>query len=226
MNEILQNLIQADEHLLLFLNGLHHTLGDFFMYVFTGKFTWVPLYAALLFVLLKSCEWKMALCCILTVALAITFADQICATAIRPFVGRLRPSNLDNPISEWVHIVNNRRGGAYGFPSCHGSNSFALAFIVAYLFRNRWLTLFFVGWATINSYSRIYLGLHYPGDILVGAILGGIGSTLIYYLFRLATKQKKIELKNPQYIIYTGLLTMVGIFGYALVMTLRQGTPA
>ena len=75
-------------------------------------------------------------------SLTITFADQACATWIRPYVERMRPSNLNNPISEMVHIVNNHRGGRYGFPSCHAANTFGLAFFLFFLFRKRWLTLF------------------------------------------------------------------------------------
>ncbi len=218
--DLLQTLAQADEQLLLFLNGFHNTFGDYFMFTFTGKFIWIPMYAALLFVLLKSTNWKIALGCVLAVGLTIVFADQVCASIIRPVVARLRPSNLNNPVSELIHIVNGKRGGAYGFPSCHASNSFGLAFIVIYLFRHRWLTLFILFWATLNAYSRTYLGLHYPGDLLVGALVGLLGATVIYFLFCKITKKQKVELKHPQYIIYTGLLTMTGIAGYALFMIL------
>ncbi|MCQ4908360.1 phosphatase PAP2 family protein, partial [Phascolarctobacterium faecium] len=80
--------------------------------------------------------------------------DQTGATLIRPYVERLRPSNLENPISDMVHIVNGRRGGRYGIPSCHAANTFGLAFFVWFLFRKRWLTVFMMGWALLTCYSR------------------------------------------------------------------------
>ncbi len=216
----LHTLAKADEQLLLFLNGFHNTFGDHFMFTFTGKFIWVLMYASLLFVLLKSVEWKIALACVVVIALTIVFADQICASVIRPVVARMRPSNPDNPISDLVHIVNGKRGGRYGFPSCHSSNSFGLAFIVIYLFRHRWLTVFILLWATVNSYSRIYLGVHYPGDLLAGVLVGFLGATLAYCLFRIIAKKQKVTLKHPEYVIYTGLLTVAGILCYATIMTL------
>ena len=118
-NDMIQLLVNTDQNLLLYLNGFHNAFGDYFMSTFTGKWIWVPMYASILYVLLKNFNWKITLCCLTAIALTILFADQVCASLIRPAVERLRPSNPANPISDLVHIVNNYRGGRYGFPSCH-----------------------------------------------------------------------------------------------------------
>lgn len=88
---------------------------DYFMSAYSGKWVWIPMYAAIWYVMLRNFHWKVTLFCMIGLALTITFADQACATWIRPYVERMRPSNLNNPISEMVHIVNNHRGGRYGF---------------------------------------------------------------------------------------------------------------
>lgn len=161
-----------DTQVFLALNGLHAPYFDAFMKLFTGKWIWVPMYAAVLFAVVRNYRWRQTLAVLVCVALAITIADQVCATLIRPEVCRLRPSNPENPLSEMVHIVGGYRGGSYGFPSCHAANSFALASFLILLFANRKLSLFIFAWAVLNSYSRVYLGVHYPGDLLVGAIIG------------------------------------------------------
>lgn len=161
-----------DTQVFLALNGLHAPYFDVFMKLFTGKWIWVPMYAAVLFAVVRNYRWRQTLAVLVCVALAITIADQVCATLIRPEVCRLRPSNPENPLSEMVHIVGGYRGGSYGFPSCHAANSFALASFLILLFANRKLSLFIFAWAVLNSYSRLYLGVHYPGDLLVGAIIG------------------------------------------------------
>lgn len=161
-----------DTQVFLALNGLHAPYFDAFMKLFTGKWIWVPMYAAVLFAVVRNYRWRQTLAVLVCVALAITIADQVCATLIRPEVCRLRPSNPENPLSEMVHIVGGYRGGSYGFPSCHAANSFALASFLTLLFANRKLSLFIFAWAVLNSYSRVYLGVHYPGDLLVGAIIG------------------------------------------------------
>lgn len=104
-----------DTQVFLALNGLHAPYFDVFMKLFTGKWIWVPMYAAVLFAVVRNYRWRQTLAVLVCVALAITIADQVCATLIRPEVCRLRPSNPANPLSEMVHIVGGYRGGSYGF---------------------------------------------------------------------------------------------------------------
>ena len=185
----IQPIVETDQSVFLFLNSFHNTFWDYFMMTFTGKWIWVPMYASILYVLLRNYDWKVSLFCVIAIALTITFADQVCATLIRPYVERPRPANELSPIADLVHIVNGRRGGRFGFPSCHASNSFGLAFFLVLLFRKRPLSWFICIWAALNCYTRIYLGLHYPGDLIVGTIVGGCGAWLMYYLLTRVTKQ-------------------------------------
>ena len=200
-NDMIQLLVNTDQNLLLYLNGFHNAFGDYFMSTFTGKWIWVPMYASILYVLLKNFNWKITLCCLTAIALTILFADQVCA------------------ISDLVHIVNNYRGGRYGFPSCHASNSFGLAFFLVFLFRKRWLSLFILLWATLNCYTRIYLGVHYPGDLIVGAIIGCCGAAFMCYLLKKTARGASFgKVKHTEITIYVGLLTTIGILVYASIM--------
>ena len=221
-NDMIQLLVNTDQNLLLYLNGFHNAFGDYFMSTFTGKWIWVPMYASILYVLLKNFNWKITLCCLTAIALTILFADQVCASLIRPAVERLRPSNPANPISDLVHIVNNYRGGRYGFPSCHASNSFGLAFFLVFLFRKRWLSLFILLWATLNCYTRIYLGVHYPGDLIAGTLVGLIAAYIEYRLFLKVSGYKTMKKVPHIYApILVGGLTIVGILIYSTVMILQ-----
>lgn len=139
--DALQGAIDVDTNIFFSINRMHNMYFDYFMSAYSGKWVWIPMYAAIWYVMLRNFHWKVTLFCMIGLALTITFADQACATWIRPYVERMRPSNLNNPISEMVHIVNNHRGGRYGFPSCHAANTFGLAFFLFFLFRKRWLTL-------------------------------------------------------------------------------------
>lgn len=126
--DALQGAIDVDTNIFFSINRMHNMYFDYFMSAYSGKWVWIPMYAAIWYVMLRNFHWKVTLLCMIGLALTITFADQACATWIRPYVERMRPSNLNNPISEMVHIVNNHRGGRYGFPSCHAANTFGLAF--------------------------------------------------------------------------------------------------
>ncbi len=204
-----------DTQVFLALNGLHAPYFDVFMKLFTGKWIWVPMYAAVLFAVVRNYRWRQTLAVLVCVALAITIADQVCATLIRPEVCRLRPSNPENPLSEMVHIVGGYRGGSYGFPSCHAANSFALASFLTLLFANRKLSLFIFAWAVLNSYSRVYLGVHYPGDLLVGAIIGtAAGLAMAFAAGYVADRVDRPHLKPS---VNTGVVTSVGAFTVAVI---------
>lgn len=177
-------LTSIDTDIFLMLNGLHCPFLDQFMRLFSERFIWIPMYAALLALIIRHFGLRRGLIILCCTALAITLADQLCATFIRPAVQRLRPANLENPISGLVHIVNGYRGGPYGFPSCHAANTFALAVFMCSLLRTRAFTIAMAAWVLITCYSRIYLGVHYPGDLITGAI---IGSAIGYGCYMLAS---------------------------------------
>lgn len=174
-------LIDIDTQLLLFFNSLHTPWLDSFMSMATGRFVWVPMYATILFILFTTFPRRVALLYTVAIVTAIIFADQVCASVLRPVFERLRPAHVDNPVSQFVHIVDGYRGGLYGFPSCHGSNSFALATILALIIKTPRFTRFIFFWATLNAYTRLYLGVHYPGDLIAGALIGSAGAAAIYY---------------------------------------------
>lgn len=214
--EILNGITEIDTDIFLSINQMHSTFFDHFMSTYSGKWVWIPMYAAIWYVMLRNFHWKVTLLCMIGLALTITFADQVCATLIRPYVERLRPSNLNNPLSEMVHIVNGRRGGRFGFPSCHAANSFGLAFFIFFLFRKQWLTVFLMAWALLTCYSRVYLGVHYPGDLLVGTLVGLTGAYLIYRLFVKVSGHKRAErVEQVNAPILIGVLTIVGMLVYA-----------
>lgn len=178
---MLEILTKLDTEVFLFLHSIHTPWLDGFMMAFSGRFVWIPLYMALTVLIYKTFGNRLGLLFIAAIGVAITLSDQTCATVIRPIVERLRPSNTLNPLSEFVTVVDGYRGGSYGFPSCHAANSFALATFVSLLLRRKRLSWFMFIWATLNSYSRIYLGVHYPGDLIAGAVIGSTFAAACYY---------------------------------------------
>lgn len=175
-------LSDIDARLLLIVNGAHSPFFDSVMWCISGRWIWVPFYAVLAYLLFRRMSWKRASICLVTIGLIVLAADQTCATLIRPEIGRLRPANLNNPLSSFVHVVNGYRGGRYGFPSCHAANTFVLAVFMSLVIRHKWFTVMMFSWAFIVSYSRMYLGVHYFGDLFCGATIGSLFAVLFYYL--------------------------------------------
>jgi len=175
---MLNYLIELDKALFLFLNGINSPFWDGVMYWISHKFTFVPLYAAVIYFFFKQYGWNGLLVLVMAV-FTIAVADQVSSSIIKEAVHRLRPSH--NPeFDQVIHLVYENRGGMYGFVSSHAANSFAFAVFTLLLFRKRWFTISILVWAAVVSYSRIYLGLHYPGDILGGAIVGVLSGMLGY----------------------------------------------
>lgn len=188
-------LSQIDTQVFLFLNSFHTPALDQFMMLLSSKMVWVPMYVMIFAMVVHRYGFRGGIIVALGVALAVTLADQTCATLIRPLVHRLRPANPDNPISSMVHIVWGYRGGSYGFPSCHAANTFAVATFLSLVFRRRrLLVVSLFAWAAFNCYSRVYLGVHYPGDIIVG---GAIGSLMGYISYRITGMVGMWILRHP-----------------------------
>lgn len=210
-----------DNQIFLFFNSLHNDFLDRVMWILTGKMIWLPLYIALFAVLIRTFRIRTVIVYSLAIALTIALADQICASVLRPVFERMRPSNPENPISSFVHIVNGYHGGSYGFPSCHAANSFALATIITLMLRTRLTAILLFSWALLNSYTRIYLGVHYPGDILVGAAVGSTIAFLCYLAARYIERQQlKSAAKRLQKPIYSSSLNLP-IFGSSTTLPLQ-----
>lgn len=175
-------LLSLDQSALLVFNGYHTPWLDTTMKAISGKWIWVPLYAVLVMLLFKRCGWRRALLYLVTIALIITCADRLCAGFIRPLVERLRPADPLNPFHVMVQTIGGYCPRSYSFPSCHAANTFALAAFLAPALRNRGLTWFLFAWATVVSISRLYLGVHHPGDVLAGAVIGSAIALAFWWL--------------------------------------------
>ncbi len=142
-------------------------------------------------------------------------------------VARLRPSNLANPLTKagLVHIVEGYRGGRFGFPSAHSANSWGLAFFLIFLFRRHLVSWWLVAWAIVTCWSRMYLGVHYPGDILVGMLIGFAGAVASYWVFQRFLHAYALEYRLPvvrrqMYVpMAVGLFTVLVLLVVALYRT-------
>ena len=212
--EIIKSL---DTHLFLFLNGLHNSFFDELMYAFSAKFTWIPLYAAVLYIVIR--HWKKeAVWVALALILCIVISDQVASGLIKHMVQRLRPSHVKE-LQGLVHLVHTYSGGLYGFVSSHASNTIGFALLSSLLFRQRVYTITIFSWAALTSYSRIYLGVHYPLDIVGGAMVGVMAALICFWAIRkfrpgLKPIDDGLQFKVP---VYTFLISLLGIVIYSFI---------
>ena len=177
---------QLDQQLFLFLNSANSPLWDKIMSVLSLKLVWAPLYIAILIYLGIKYNRRFWIL-ILLIILAVTLADRV-SVLIKYAADRPRPCH-ETSLQGLVHMVNGVCGGMYGFVSSHASNSFNVAFLSLMFIKKKWYTVLIIIWASTISYSRIYLGVHYPGDVLCGGLLGALIGWGAYKLYKAAEKR-------------------------------------
>jgi undecaprenyl-diphosphatase len=185
MVEWLENI---DTQLLLLINGSHCTFCDFIFYWASDRIIWIPFYLFLAFVLYRRFGiemWKI----LLSVTALIFLSDQI-SVLIKDIVMRYRPCH-NLLLQSQIHLVNGKCGGQFGFVSSHAANSFALASFLILLASQKikWLTVLLLSWCLLVSYSRVYLGTHYPSDIVGGWILGFALAALAFNFYKKLLKK-------------------------------------
>lgn len=188
-------LLSIDLALLHFFNGSDNLLIDQFVWVLTSGLTWIPLYLALFYIVMRNNETMPQIgLVILGAALCILFADGLADGIIKPLVGRWRPSN-DPVIKYTIQIVNNLRCRDYGFCSAHAANTMSIAVFFSLLIRSKLMSITLIAWSLLNCWTRLYLGVHYPSDILAGLALGAIVGALVYWLYRFLYKKVSPDIK-------------------------------
>lgn len=204
-----------DQSLLLAINGFHAPWADGMMWAISRTNTWVALYAALLFTVWKQWGWKECALIVLGVIGVVACCDQLASHVAKPLVERLRPTH-DPALSTLIHTVYGYKGGLYGFFSSHAANTFGLATILTWLFRHKGISVVLYAWAVLSSYSRMYLGVHYPSDILCGMLCGVAIGSLVYYVIRRYVKNDQNAV-NPKVVYICFALSLAYVIGYGWV---------
>ncbi len=163
-----------DNELFTIINSCHSPAADTLMWWISDQWIWTPLYLLITVAVIRRFGPARGTAVIIATVAVVILTDYTCASVIRPLVSRMRPSNPDNPLSAVVHLVREYRGGPYGFPSCHAANTMAFAVFNSLIFKNRYITVGLITWSLLVAYSRIYMGVHYPADILGGQAVGAL----------------------------------------------------
>lgn len=205
---MLEQLVHIDTEILLAINGWHAPWADMLMWIISAKTTWIPLYLLLIGLLVwryrqpapTPIKWlqKVPACVVMIVviALAVGAADFIASGILKDWVARPRPSRVPE-LEGMLHLVNGYKSGQYGFVSSHAANTMAVALLFSLIWRNKIATVGLMLWVAANCYSRMYLGVHYPTDILGGLIVGSLVAVGGYWLLgrcRLVERNQACEL--------------------------------
>ena len=174
---------QIDTSLTLLLNGSDCTFVDGIAITATSTIVWIPIAAVLLYLIIKKNKPFDSFLIVLGIGIAIFLADQMASGICKPYFCRFRPTH-DPEIKYLIDIVNDYRGGKYGFFSSHAANTFAVATFLTYIFRNYKTAILLYSWALLNCWTRIYLGVHYLGDILTGIVWGLLVGVCTFHVIK------------------------------------------
>lgn len=201
---MLERELIVERDLFFLLNGSEYEFLDYFFWLYSYKFTWIPFYLCFIFIFIyqNRKNWKELVLTLLSVGLVILLCDQISSGFFKPIFHRFRPTHHPD-FKDQVDIVLGYKGGMYGFISSHAANAFGFSTFMALLFRNKIFTIIMVIFAIVNGYSRIYLGVHFISDVVVGALVGIASGYLVYKLYNYSRshllKLNKDELEISTY---------------------------
>ena len=220
---MLEYLNDIDTDALLAVNGLHDMFQDAFWWMVSAKWSSALLLLALVWILLHQ-NRRHALLMLVMLAFTVLVADQVSSGLIKHLVERLRPTH-DPSLDNMVHVINGYRGGMYGFVSSHAANFFAVATLLSFVMRHRLVTCSLFTWALLQCYSRVYLGVHYPGDIMGGIVVGVLAGWLLWCLMRWIQHRWRLpqgHYTRPDATILASsvAITILGLLTAALIQTL------
>ena len=220
---MLEYLNDIDTDALLAVNGLHDMFQDAFWWMVSAKWSSALLLLALVWILLHQ-NRRHALLMLVMLAFTVLVADQVSSGLIKHLVERLRPTH-DPSLDNMVHVINGYRGGMYGFVSNHAANFFAVTTLLSFVMRHRLVTCSLFTWALLQCYSRVYLGVHYPGDIMGGIVVGVLAGWLLWCLMRWIQHRWRLpqgHYTRPDATIMASsvAITILGLLTAALVQTL------
>ena len=178
----------CDRDLFLLINSHHNETFDWIMWQVSLPLTSIPVYLFILYYLFKKYPRKLVWYALLTIFMSIGISNFISSEILKPIIHRLRPSHVPELQSN-IHLVRNYAGGMFGFASSHAANMMAIAVCTFLLIAKRSLSIFIILWAIIVSYSRIYLGVHFPGDVIAGLGIGAGVSIFFITLFKIHEKR-------------------------------------
>lgn len=183
----------VDRAALLAVNGSNSLFLDSVVHVLTTATTWIPLYLSLFYIVVKNHNTVQRIAIIVGCAgLCILFAGAMDDLIVKPTVARWRPTH-DPVIGTLVDVVDGYRGGKYGFFSAHACNTFSIAIFFCWLVRSKVLSFTLVLWSFVNCWTRLYLGVHFPGDILVGLTWGFTVGTSVYFFYLRVLRKMHVE---------------------------------
>jgi len=180
---MVDHLESADRLLFRWLNLAGNPFWDTFMYLISTKTFWVPFYMIILVIALRSNGWKSMVGLLISVLIAVGLSDFTTSGILKPLVERYRPCRPEADLSFIVHTVKDKCGGYYGFASSHAANFFAMATFLRKYYQRRYWSWIFPLIAGLVAYSRVYMGVHYPGDVIAGGLIGTIWSLAVYWVY-------------------------------------------